>query len=136
MRQFILVQNSIHNEIITFTQKDVREVQLAKAAVCAGIKILLKEKNINFNEIEKVYIGGGFGNYMDIESSVDIGIIPKELKGKIESVGNCAGGGAKTYLLSKGIRENAVDIINKTTYIELSKRKDFQEYFIDSMILD
>ena len=136
MRQFILAQNSIHEESITFTQKDVREVQLAKAAVCAGIKILLKEKNINFNEIEKVYIGGGFGNYMDIESSVDIGMIPKELKGKIESVGNCAGGGAKTYLLSKGIRENAVDIINKTTYIELSKRKDFQEYFIDSMILD
>ncbi|OBR91090.1 MULTISPECIES: ASKHA domain-containing protein [Clostridium] len=136
MRQFILVQNSIHEESITFTQKDVREVQLAKAAVCAGIKILLKEKNINFNEIEKVYIGGGFGNYMDIESSVDIGMIPKELKGKIESVGNCAGGGAKTYLLSKQIRENAADIINKTTYIELSKRKDFQEYFIDSMILD
>ncbi|AZV55755.1 ASKHA domain-containing protein [Clostridium sp. AWRP] len=136
MRQFILVQNSIHEESITFTQKDVREVQLAKAAVCAGIKILLKEKNINFNEIEKVYIGGGFGNYMDIESSIDIGMIPKELKGKIESVGNCAGGGAKTYLLSKQIRESAVDIINKTTYIELSKREDFQEYFIDSMILD
>lgn len=136
MRQFILAQNSIHEESITFTQKDVREVQLAKAAVCAGIKILLKEKNINFNEIEKVYIGGGFGNYMDIESSVDIGMIPKELKGKIESVGNCAGGGAKIYLLSKQIRENAVDIINKTTYIELSKREDFQEYFIDSMILD
>ncbi|AKA72172.1 ASKHA domain-containing protein [Clostridium scatologenes] len=136
MRQFILAQNSIHEESITFTQKDVREVQLAKAAVCAGIKILLKEKNINFNEIEKVYIGGGFGNYMDIESSATIGMIPKELKGKIESVGNCAGGGAKIYLLSKRIRENAVDIINKTTYIELSKREDFQEYFIDSMILD
>jgi len=135
MRQFIVVQSSVDEEIITFTQKDVREVQLAKAAVCAGIKILLKEKNINFNEIEKVYIGGGFGNYMDIESSVDIGMIPKELKGKIKSVGNCAGGGAKMYLLSKRIRENAVDIINKTTYIELSKRKDFQEYFIDSMIL-
>lgn len=135
MRQFIVVQSSVDEEIITFTQKDVREVQLAKAAVCAGIKILLKEKNINFNEIEKVYIGGGFGNYMDIESCVDIGMIPKELKGKIKSVGNCAGGGAKMYLLSKRIRENAVDIINKTTYIELSKRKDFQEYFIDSMIL-
>lgn len=136
MRQFILAQNNIREESITFTQKDVREVQLAKAAVCAGIKILLKEKNINFNEIEKVYIGGGFGNYMDIESSATIGMIPKELKGKIESVGNCAGGGAKIYLLSKQIRENAVDIINKTTYIELSKREDFQEYFIDSMILD
>lgn len=136
MRQFILAQNSIHEESITFTQKDVREVQLAKAAVCAGIKILLKEKNINFTEIEKVYIGGGFGNYMDIESSVYIGMIPKELNGKIKSIGNCAGCGAKAYLLSKQIRENAVDIINKTTYIELSKREDFQEYFIDSMILD
>jgi len=136
MRQFIVAHNSINEGIITFTQKDVREVQLAKAAVCAGIKILLKEKNISFDEIERVYIGGGFGNYMNIESSVDIGMIPKELKNKIKSIGNCAGSGAKMYLLSKGIRHNTVDIINKATYIELSKRKDFQEYFVDSMMME
>lgn len=136
MRQFIVAHNSIHKGIIAFTQKDVREVQLAKAAVCAGIKILLKERNISFDEIEKVYIGGGFGNYMNIESSVAIGMIPKELKGKIKSVGNCAGSGAKMYLMSKKIRENTVDIINKATYIELSNRGDFQEYFIDSMMME
>lgn len=136
MRQFIVAHNSIYEGIIAFTQKDVREVQLAKAAICAGIKILLKEKNISFDEIEKVYIGGGFGNYMNIESSVDIGMIPKELKGKIKSVGNCAGSGAKMYLLSKGIRDNTVDIINKAIYVELSKRGDFQEYFIDSMMIE
>lgn len=136
MRQFIVAYNSIYEGIIAFTQKDVREVQLAKAAICAGIKILLKEKNISFDEIEKVYIGGGFGNYMNIESSVGIGMIPKELKDKIKSVGNCAGSGAKMYLLSKGIRDNTVDIINKAIYIELSKRGDFQEYFIDSMMME
>lgn len=136
MRQFIVAHNSVYEGVIAFTQKDVREVQLAKSAICAGIKILLKEKNITFDEIEKVYIGGGFGNYMNIESSVEIGMIPKELKDKIKSVGNCAGSGAKMYLLSKGIRDNTVDIINKATYIELSKRGDFQEYFIDSMMME
>ena len=136
MRQFIILEASDNREMISFTQKDVREVQLAKAAVCAGIKILIKEKGINYDDIEKIYIGGGFGNYMDIESSLAIGMIPEELRGKIKSVGNCAGSGAKMYLLADEVRKETADIISKTEYIELSKMADFQDYFVDSMMME
>lgn len=136
MMQFILVEKGVNKEAVTFTQKDVREIQLAKAAISAGIKILLAEKSLYFDDIDKVYIGGGFGNYMNIESAVAIGMIPKELKGKIESVGNCAGSGAKAYLLSKKFRNKAFEVTNKTQYIELSSRQDFQEYFIEAMMLE
>lgn len=136
MLQFIVADNSRNQENIIFTQKDIREVQLAKAAVCAGMKILLKEKNIGFDEIEKVYIGGGFGNYMNIKSSVQIGMIPKELGGKIKSIGNCAGSGAKMYLLSKNVRDKTKSVVDKAVYIELSKRPDFQDYFVDAMMME
>ncbi|WP_411679794.1 ASKHA domain-containing protein [Clostridium thailandense] len=136
MKEFILAEDKLNHKIITFTQKDVREVQLAKAAISAGIKILLKEKNIQLEDIETMYIGGGFGSYMDAESAITIGMIPKELKGRIRSIGNCSGAGAKMYLMSKKLRDKALEISRKANYIELSRRSDFQEYFIDSMLLE
>jgi uncharacterized 2Fe-2S/4Fe-4S cluster protein (DUF4445 family) len=135
MKEFLIAENSVSGHPITFTQRDVREVQLAKAAVCAGIKILIQEKNIEYKDIDKIYIGGGFGNYMNIDSALAIGLIPEELGQKVKSIGNCAGSGALAYLLSKNVRENASNIAGKASYIELSKRKDFQDYFIDSMML-
>ncbi|WP_434796683.1 ASKHA domain-containing protein [Terrisporobacter vanillatitrophus] len=135
MKEFILAQNE-DKDLISITQKDIREVQLAKAAISAGIDILLKEANLTFDDIENVYIGGGFGNFMNVQSCLEIGMIPKELKGKIMSIGNCAGFGAKKILLSQGQRKKANEIIDKCTYIELSKRQDFQEYFVDGMIFE
>lgn len=136
MKAFVLSDTSATGEKIVFTQKDVREVQLAKAAISAGINILLEEKGISCSDVEYLYIGGGFGNYMDIESSLAIGMIPKELRGKIKSVGNCAGSGAKMYLLSSKARKETRRIKLQSAYIELSKREDFQEYFVDSMMFE
>lgn len=136
MKEFILCHNTLNKRTITLTQKDVREVQLAKGAVCAGIKILLKEKNLNYEDIHRVYIGGGFGNYMNVKSSLAIGMIPKELEDKIEAVGNCAGTGAQMYLLSRKMRETTEIILSKVKYVELSGRADFQDYFIDSMMME
>ena len=133
MKQFIIAKNE-NDEIITFTQKDIREVQLAKAAINAGIQILLKEKNIDFDQLECLYIGGGFGNYMNIESSIQIGMIPIELKDKIKSIGNCAGSGAKMYLLSKEYRNLIIDKIKTAKYVELSSKKDFQDHFVSGMM--
>jgi uncharacterized 2Fe-2S/4Fe-4S cluster protein (DUF4445 family) len=134
-----MVQNGSMKEFvidgeITFTQRDVREVQLAKAAVYAGIKVLMNEKAITDKDIEKVYIAGGFGNYMDIQSALNIGLLPKEFSGRVESIGNSAGTGARMYLLSRHCREDMKGIIKAAKYIELSGRKDFQEYFVDSMM--
>ena len=75
-------------------------------------------------------------NYMNIKSSMQIGMIPKELGGKLRSIGNCAGSGARMYLLSKNVRDKTKLVVNKAAYIELSKRPDFQDYFIDSMIME
>lgn len=135
MKQFIIAEVKNKNEKITFTQKDVREVQLAKAAISAGIKLLIEEKKLSYEDIDAVYIGGGFGNFMEVESCMTIGLIPRELKNKIKAIGNCAGSGAKMYLLSKLMRDRASEIENRAIYIELSDRQDFQDYFMDSMML-
>ena len=135
MKQYILAKDQ-NGDIISFTQKDIREVQLAKAAINAGIQILVKEKNLDFKDIECLYLGGGFGNYMNVKSSLQIGMIPLELDGKIKSIGNCAGSGAKMYLLSKEYRNLIVNKINTSKYIELSNRKEFQEYFVNRMMME
>lgn len=135
MKQYVLAKDT-KGDIISFTQKDVREVQLAKAAINAGIQILVKEKALDFKDIECLYLGGGFGNYMNIQSSLQIGMIPLDLEGKIKSIGNCAGSGAKMYLLSKEFKNLIINKIDTSTYIELSNRKEFQDYFVNSMMME
>ena len=135
MKQFIIIKDK-DKGIISFTQKDVREVQLAKAAINAGIQILLKERNLDFEDIENLYIGGGFGNYMNTESALQIGMIPIEFEDKIKSIGNSAGSGAKMYLKYKECRTIIKDMVSKSDYVELSSRLDFQEYFVDGMIME
>lgn len=125
---------AIEDDII-FTQKDVREVQLAVAAVKAGIRILMKEKDISYSDIENVCIAGGFGNYMDVQSALGIGLIPMELSNRIKSVGNSAGSGARMCLLSRDCLTQIDELAAKTRYIELSGRQDFQDYFVDFMML-
>lgn len=134
MKEFVIFEDE--DKKISFTQKDIREVQLAKAAINAGMKVLLKESNLTYDDIEHVYIGGGFGNFMDVESAVNIGMIPKELKNKIKSIGNCAGKGAINYLINEKKQEEIIKITNKCKYIELSQSKDFQEFYIDSIIFE
>jgi len=136
IKEFVLYKHEQIDKMITFTQQDVREVQLAKAAIYAGIKILLKEKKISFDQIEKMYVGGGFGNFMNHDSAVAIGMIPRELADRIESVGNCAGSGAQMYLCSKELRATAESIIDKVEYIELARAIDFQDYFVDAMMIE
>ena len=133
MKQFLIEDNGNNNSIY-FTQKDVREVQLAKAAISAGIKILISERGISYKEIEKIYVAGGFGNFMDIKCTINIGMLPKELEDEVYSIGNSAGSGAKMYLLSQEQREKALQIKEATTYVELSNRPDFQECFMDSIM--
>ena len=118
---------------IYLTQKDIREVQLAKAAVAAGIQILMKEMDVSFDDIAHVYLAGGFGNYINYNHACVIGLIPKELGGKIVPIGNGAGVGAKMALLSRECLEKSEKIRQMTQYIELSSRLDFQMSFVDLM---
>src|SRR5690554_638443 len=120
-------------ENIYFTQKDIRELQLAKAAITAGIQILLKEMGVTANEINLLYLAGGFGNYINHHSAVNIGLLPKELRKKVVSIGNGAGVGGKMVLLSREYSNLAERIQEKTEYLELSTRMDFQNLFVESL---
>lgn len=118
---------------IKITQKDVREFQLAKSAIRSGIEILLKEVGMNYKEIDKVYLAGAFGNYLDKESTLRVGLLPPITQEKILFVGNSAVRGAELVLLNKDYMEIAERISKEINYIELSGRKDFQDYFVEFM---
>lgn len=119
---------------IAITQKDVRELQNAKAAIAAGIKVLLKNAGLGIGDISKVYLAGGFGNYINIKSALKIGLLPAELQEeKIISVGNAAGSGAIIGLLSAKQLEETIKIKNMIKYIELSSSKEFVDEYVNSM---
>jgi len=127
---------TIFNEneaLIKISQKDIREVQLAKSAIRAGIECLIKEYGIRYDEIENVYLAGGFGSSISIENSVVIGLIPKELKHKIIVSGNSSLGGAVKYLLDKNAKSSLEKIIHEAKAINLSTNPDFNNLFVENM---
>lgn len=118
---------------ILFTQRDLREVQLAKAAIAAGIDSLLHVAGSSYAEVEKIFIAGGFGNYIDTHSAVKLGLFPQDRVETIESIGNSAGKGAVLSLLSKKIMEELAQIPAKSRYVELSSDAYFQNAYIEQM---
>ncbi len=118
---------------VLFTQKDLREVQLAKAAIAAGIDALIHEAGITYDEVNAIYIAGGFGNYIDKHSAVKIGLFPKERLGSIESIGNSAGKGAVLSILSSEVSKDFERIPQISRYIELSSSAYFQNAYIEQM---
>lgn len=119
---------------IFITQKDVRELQNAKAAIAAGIKILIKKAGIKPEEIKNIYLAGGFGNYINRDNAFAIGLIPKELnRERVVSVGNAAGAGAVMGLLSGDALAEADLIKERIHYIELSSSKEFVDEYVDAM---
>jgi uncharacterized 2Fe-2S/4Fe-4S cluster protein (DUF4445 family) len=118
---------------VYLTQGDIREVQLAKAAIYAGIKILLKKVNISSDDIQKILLAGAFGNFIDKKSAIEIGLIPCLPLERIESVGNVAGKGAEIVLLSEKMKKVCQDTAREVKYIELSSCPDFQKEYIKAM---
>lgn len=130
---FSEIEPDKHKEL-KITQQDIREIQLAKGAVGAGISILCKELGISVNEIEKILIAGAFGSYMNKYNAQKIGLIPDISIDKVTYVGNAASLGAKKFLLSKKTRIEARQVVKNTEYIELSSRQDFQDIFAEKML--
>jgi len=120
-------------EKIYISQGDIRQLQLAKAALRAGIEILKKHMKIKDNDIDEVLIAGAFGNFLRRESLTEIGIIPKVLSEKVNFIGNAALEGAKIGLLSKKMRREAENISKRVEYLELMGRGDFQEEFLSAI---
>ncbi len=118
-------------ETISLTQKDINEFQLAKAALAAGLTILCKVLSIGLEEIDRIYIAGGFGNYLNLENVVSTGMIelPEE---KIHKMGNTALIGAKMFLFEDaGI---TAQILNKTRHINLEADPNFQDIYVDKLM--
>ena len=119
---------------IYLTQQDVREVQLAKAAIGGGISTLIHKAGLTEKDIDKVFLAGGFGNHINPESATQIGLLPKSLLPKIEAIGNAAGMGASMALLSDKSRIEIKKITERCKYIELSGDKFFQDEYIEQMM--
>jgi uncharacterized 2Fe-2S/4Fe-4S cluster protein (DUF4445 family) len=121
-------------EPILLTQRDVREAQLAKAAVQAGIEVLIRESGVCLEEISRVLVAGGFGNFIRRSCAKRIGLLPPVSGEKIEFVGNAAATGARMALVYGDSREEAHRISRCSTYVELAGRADFQQRFADALV--
>jgi len=134
--EFVLVdgEKSHNGQPIVLTQRDVREVQLAKGAMRAGIEILLAELGLAAQDIDEVYLAGAFGNFIRKRMAKGIGLLPDIDSEKIKFVGNAAGTGARMLLASKDCRTEAERISTGVRYVELAGRPDFQQAFMMSML--
>lgn len=119
---------------ICLTQKDVREVQLAKAAIRAGIELMVRQLDVEMAEIEAVYLAGAFGSYLDPKSACMIGMIPPCLFDRIRGIGNAAGEGARLCALNLQEYRNSSKIAAETEFLELATFLDFQRSFVSMMI--
>lgn len=118
---------------VVVTQKDIRELQLAKAAMLAGIRILLEKLSLREEDIREVYLAGAFGNYVRPVSAVAIGLLPVFPNARVTQVGNAAGSGAKMALLSTSAVKEAQRLARRIKYIELAKVPHFQIEFLKGM---
>lgn len=118
---------------IFITQKDIREVQLATAAIKTGIRMILQKNKLAKEQLDSILIGGAFGSYLNIPNSITLGLLPNIAENKIVFVGNSALAGAKALLLSQEARRNIEALIKRVSYISLATDPQFQDLFIDAL---
>ena len=118
---------------IVFTQQDIRKLQLAKAAVRAGIETLTEEYGITTGQIDKVYLAGGFGYYLDAKKAAFIGMIPKDLAKKAEAVGNSSLAGCVKYLQEENEEKQIQKIVSAVQHVELANNDNFQQKYVKNM---
>jgi uncharacterized 2Fe-2S/4Fe-4S cluster protein (DUF4445 family) len=120
-------------ESVFLSQRDVRELQFAKASIATGWNILVRELGVEPGDIAQVLLAGSFGAYLSPLSAIRIGLVPALAVTRIVSAGNVAGEGAKIAALSLRERAEARSIVDEVTYVELSGREDFNDMFIDQL---
>lgn len=124
-----------HGRDIVLTRADVGEIQLAKAAIRAGIELMLTAAGIEADALDEVVVAGAFGTYLDVTSAVAVGMLPKLPKERYRQVGNAAGLGARQLLASRQCREMADDIARRIRYVELTTHPEFADTFARELTL-
>jgi uncharacterized 2Fe-2S/4Fe-4S cluster protein (DUF4445 family) len=134
---FILAQTANSNEKSVFlSQRDIRQMQLAKGAIRAGIKLLQQKIGLEDSDVKRILLAGAFGNYIRRESALRIGLLPVVEVERIHFVGNAAAAGAQMALLSKQCRDKAGQLARKIEYVEIAHEPGFQDVYADSMLFD
>ena len=123
--EFVLAWGNGDADVV-LTQGDLRKLQLAKGAISAGIKILLKDTGLALDDLDAVLLAGAFGNYIRKESALAIGLLPAVPPERITAIGNAAGDGSRMALVSKSFRERAAALPDLVEHVELSTRADFE----------
>ena len=118
---------------VALEPRDVRAVQLAKAAIAAGMEMLLETAGAEMDEVSTLYIAGGFGSHLNVESAVTIGLLPQDLKDKAKILGNAALSGAVQVLLNRHAREVLSGIAAKSEHVNLGGDPKFNEMYIEKM---
>jgi uncharacterized 2Fe-2S/4Fe-4S cluster protein (DUF4445 family) len=130
--EFVLVGKQGRHPEIVVTQADIRELQLAKAAIRTGIQVLINANHCTENDIDRVIIAGAFGSYIDVNSAIAIGLLPSLSIKKFSQIGNAAGTGSRLALINLNERTLARKISKKVRYIELAGIKDFTKLFLQA----
>ena len=118
---------------VYLTQEDIRQVQLAKGAICAGITLMAEYMGITVSDIQKVQLAGAFGSFLNPESACRMGLLPEELLGRIEAVGNAAGSGAKMLALDNGLLPLTQELAERVVFLELASLPGFPKTFARAM---
>jgi len=135
-RVFVLhreTEDTPPEESVYLSQRDVRELQFAKAAISTGWSLLLEELGLEHRDVQQVLLAGSFGSYLSPAAAVRIGLVPQLPVLRIVAAGNVAGEGAKMILLSVRERAGAAALLEEVKYVELSDRPDFNDAFVDQL---
>jgi uncharacterized 2Fe-2S/4Fe-4S cluster protein (DUF4445 family) len=119
--------------VIRVTQNDVRAIQMAKAALYAGVRLLMDKLSID--HVDKIRLAGAFGSHIDMKYAMILGLIPDCDLGKVQSAGNAAGTGARIALLNKGARDEIESVVRRIEKIETAVEPKFQQHFVEAMAI-
>ena len=120
-------------QAVYLSQKDIRQVQLAKGAIRAGIECLLAAKGLSAADVDRIYIAGSFGFHLNAASLINIGMLPAPFKGKIHFLGNTAKTGGQALLLNQSTRDLAAGLVKQVTVVELATYNDFDKTFVNCL---
>jgi len=118
---------------VYLSQKDIRQIQLAKSSIYSGCMILMKVFNLSLDEIDEIIISGAFGNYIDVDNAMYIGLLPSVDKSKLNNIGNGAGKGVSLYLLNNEMKYKCDEIVKNTKHYELANDVSFVDEYIKNM---